>query len=346
MDNATAALLSCSLTKTIMQREGTDMRALQVEAFGDPKALRVSDIPERAPGKGEIKLRMGGVGIGYFDGLLVKGEYQIKPPLPFIPGSSIAGVVEEVGDGVKHLQVGDHVAGFALLGGLSEKITLNAMSCFAIPKSIPLVDAANFFIAYATGLYGLRECGKLQPGETVLVLGAAGTTGSTAIEIAKAMGARVIAAASTEAKRERCKQAGADVTVDSSSDDWRNQVKAVMGRGVNVVYDPIGGDATEQALRLMAPGGRHLVVGFVTGISKIPTNLLLLKRCAIMGVNWGGETMENPAIVPPVIQQLVEWTVAGKLKTAPDHVYPLEQTGDAFASIFDRSSSGKIVITP
>ncbi len=167
------------------------MRALQVEAFGDPKSLRVSELPERTPGKGEIKLRMAGVGIGFFDGLLVKGEYQIKPPLPFVPGSSIAGVVEEVGEGVKHLQVGDHVAGFALLGGLAEKITVNALSCFAIPKSIPLVDAANFFVAYATGLYGLRECGRLQAGETVLVLGGSGTTGSTAIEISKAMGARV-----------------------------------------------------------------------------------------------------------------------------------------------------------
>ncbi len=322
------------------------MRALQVEAFGDPKQLKVSDLRERTPGKGEVKIRMAGVGIGFFDGLLVKGEYQIKPPLPFVPGSSIAGIVEEVGAGVDHLKPGDHVAGFALLGGLAEKITLNALSCFAIPRSIALEDAANFFVAYATGLYGLRDCGNLQPGETVLVLGGAGTTGSTAIEIAKAMGARVIAAASTEAKRERCIQAGADITVDSSSDQWRSQVKAAMGRGVNVIYDPVGGDFTEQALRLLAPGGRLLVVGFVTGISKIPTNLLLLKRCSIRGVNWGGETMENPAVVPPIIQQLVDWSLAGQLKTKPDHVYTLEQAGAAFESIFNRSNSGKIVIVP
>lgn len=321
------------------------MRALQVEVFGDPKHLRVSDLPERAPSKGEVKVRMAGVGIGFFDGLLVKGEYQIKPPLPFVPGSSFSGVVEEVGDGVKHLKVGDHVAGFALMGGLAEKITLNALSCFPIPASIPLLDAANYFIAYATGLFGLRECGHLQPGETVLVLGASGTTGTTAIEIAKAMGARVIAAASTADKRERCKQAGADITVDSSG-DWRSEVKAVMGRGVNVVYDPVGGEFTEAALRLLAPGGRLLIVGFVTGIAKLPANLPLLKRCSIVGVNWGGETMENPAVVPPVIQQLVDWTVEGKLKTAPDHVYPLEKTGDAFEAIFNRASMGKVVITP
>jgi len=322
------------------------MRAVHVEAFGDPKALKVSEIPARAPGRGEVQIRMAGVGIGFFDGLLVKGEYQIKPPLPFVPGSAIAGVVEAVGEGVSHLKVGDHVAAFALLGGMCELVTLNAQSAFALPDSISLVDAANFFIAYATGLYGLRECGRLQAGETVLVLGAAGTTGITAIEIAKAMGAKVIACASTEEKRARCRAAGADVAVDYTRADWRNEVKAVSGRGVNVVYDPVGGDMTEAALRLMAPGGRHLIVGFVAGIARIPSNLPLLKRCAVIGVNWGGETLENPAIVPPVINTLIDWAVAGKLQTVPDHVFPMDRAGEAFASIFDRSSSGKIVITP
>lgn len=322
------------------------MRALQVEAFGDPKKLVVAEVAERAPGRGEVKVRMVGVGIGYFDGLLVKGEYQIKPPLPFVPGSSIAGVVEEVGEGVTHLTVGDHIAAFALLGGLAEKVMLGAHTCYALPKNVPLLDAANFFIAYATGLYGLRECGHLQAGETVLVLGASGTTGSTAIEIAKAMGARVFACASSEEKRQHCVAMGADRVFDSSTDDWRKQVKAEAGRGINVVYDPIGGDSTEAALRLLAPGGRHLIVGFVTGISKIPSNLPLLKRCSIIGVNWGGETMENPAIVPPVIEQLVEWTQQGKLKTRPQHVFPMDRAGEAFAALFERRSMGKIVIVP
>lgn len=322
------------------------MRAVHVEVFGDPKALTVSEIPARAPGRGEVQVRMAGVGIGWFDGLLVKGEYQIKPPLPFVPGSALSGVVEQVGEGVTHLQAGDHVAAFTLLGGMAEQVTLNAFSCFPIPAAIPLLDAANFFIAYATGLYGLRECGRLQPGETVLVLGAAGTTGITAIEIAKAMGAKVIACASTEEKRARCLAAGADLAVDYTDPGWRNQVKAASGRGVNVTYDPVGGELTEAALRLMAPGGRHLIVGFVTGIAKIPGNLPLLKRCAVIGVNWGGETMENPSVIPPVINTLVEWTLAGKLKTAPDHVYPMARAGEAFASIFERRSSGKVVVTP
>ena len=322
------------------------MRALQVNQFGDPSSLNVADIEERAPGKGEVVLKVSGVGIGYFDGLLVKGEYQIKPPLPFVPGSSIAGVVDSVGEGVSHLKVGDPVAAFALLGGLAEKITLGAQSCFPLPKDVPLEHAANFFIAYATGLFGLRECGRLQVGETVLVLGASGTTGITAIEVAKAMGAKVIACASTDEKRQRCLDAGADVAVDYTDPDWRKQVKQVAGRGVNVVYDPVGGELSEQALRLMAPWGRHLVVGFVTGIGTIPLNLPLLKRCSIVGVNWGGEVMENPAIVPPVIEQLVAWVRDGKLQAAPDHVYPLEQAGEAFAALFERRSVGKIVITP
>lgn len=322
------------------------MRALQVEAFGDPKSLRVGEVAERAPGRGEVKLRMVGVGIGFFDGLLVKGEYQIKPPLPFIPGSSIAGVVEEIGEGVTHLAVGDHVAAFALLGGLAEKITLGAQTCYPLPKQLPLLEAANFFIAYATGLYGLRDCGHLQAGETVLVLGASGTTGSTAIEIAKAMGARVFACASTEEKRQHCVAMGADRVFDSSTDDWRKQVKAEAGRGINVVYDPVGGDYTDAALRLLAPGGRHLIVGFVAGIAKIPSNLPLLKRCSVTGVNWGGETLENPAVVPPVIKQLVEWALEGKLKSRPEHVFPLERTGEAFAALFERRSMGKIVIVP
>lgn len=323
------------------------MRALQVEAFSDPSALKVGDIPERSPGKGEVMLEMAGVGIGYFDGLLVKGEYQIRPPLPFVPGSSVAGVVHEVGEGVTALAPGDHVVAFALLGGLAEKVTLPAQSCVRLPKDVPLLDAANFFIAYATGLYGLRECGNLKAGETLLVLGASGTTGSTAIELGKALGARVIACASTEEKRQRCLEAGADAVVDYTREDWRKEAKAIAGSaGVDVVYDPVGGDMAEPALRLLAPGGRYLVVGFVTGIARIPLNLPLLKRCSIIGVNWGGEVMANPAVVPPVIGQLVEWTLAGKLKTAPDHVYAMADAGEAFRALFERRSIGKIVLTP
>lgn len=322
------------------------MRALFVEAYAAPEALKVTEIPAREPGPGEVQLRVAGVGIGYFDALLVQGEYQIKPPLPFIPGNSISAVVEKVGDGVDGLKAGDPVAAFAMFGGMAELVTLDASACVKLPAAVPLLDAASFFVTYATGVFGLRECGRLQPGETVLVLGASGATGTAAIEVAKAMGARVIACASTAEKRERCLAAGADVAVDYTQPDWRTAVKAASGRGVNVVFDPVGGDMTEAAFRLLAPGGRHLVVGFVQGIPKLPGNLPLLKRASLVGVNWGGETMENPSVIAPVIRALVEWTVAGKLKTAPDAVYPMERTAEAFASLFGRRSTGKVVVTP
>ncbi|MEE4251817.1 MAG: zinc-binding dehydrogenase, partial [Alcanivoracaceae bacterium] len=203
------------------------------------------------------------------------------------------------------------------------------------------------FIAYATGLYGLREIGNLKAGETLLVLGASGTTGSTAIEIAKAMGARVIACAGTEQKRQRCLDAGADAVIDYTDPEWRKAAKTAAGsKGIDVVYDPIGGATAEPALRLLNPGGRFLVVGFVTGIASIPLNLPLLKQCSIHGVNWGGAVMSNPAIVPPVISTLVEWTLAGKLAPQADQRFPLAQAGDAFAALFERRSVGTIVICP
>lgn len=322
------------------------MRALQVNEFDDPSKISVSEVPERDPGASEVKIKVGGVGIGYFDGLLVKGEYQIKPPLPFIPGSSIAGEVIAVGEKVSHVAVGDKVAAFALLGGLAEKAVLPGDSIVKLPQDITLEEAANFFIAYATGVLGLKELAKLQNSEKVLILGASGTTGSTAIEIAKAMGGEVIACASTEAKRQRCLEAGADHVVDYTQDDWRKRLKAIAPNGVDVVYDPIGGRWAEPALRSMAAGGRYLIVGFVDGIANMPFNLPLLKRCAIMGVNWGGEVFANPAIVPPVINQIIQWAQQGKLKTKPDVVYGMDQASDAFASLFNRTSVGKIVINP
>ncbi|MEM7137634.1 MAG: NADPH:quinone oxidoreductase family protein [Myxococcota bacterium] len=321
------------------------MKAILVREFGDPSAVTVSEIDDRDPSGHEVKVRVHGVGVGYFDGLLVKGEYQMKPPLPFTPGSSLSGVVEAVGANVTHLTPGDHVAGFGLLGGLAEYTCLPGNFVFKIPDSIPLDDAANFFIAYATAVYGLKELGKLREGETVLILGASGTTGSTAIEVARAVGAKVIACASTDEKRAHCLELGADAAVDYTQPDWRKAAKAAAGRqGVDVVYDPIGGDFAEPALRTMAPGGRYLVVGFVAGIASIPINLPLIKRCSIIGVNWGGEVMGNPTVVKPVIDQLIAWSESGALASGPDATYSLEQTGEAFASLFGRASTGKIVI--
>ncbi|MGB5812492.1 MAG: NADPH:quinone oxidoreductase family protein [Polyangiales bacterium] len=321
------------------------MKAIQVREFGDPSAVAVEEVEDRDPSAHEVKIRVHGVGIGYFDGLLIKGEYQMKPPLPFTPGSSISGVVESVGASVTHLAAGDHVAGFSLLGGLAEYACLPGNFVFKIPSAIPLDDAANFFIAYSTAVYGLKELGGLKEGESVLILGAAGTTGSTAIEVARALGAKVIACASTEEKRAHCIALGADAAIDYTQPDWRKAAKAAAGgQGVNVVYDPIGGDFAEPALRTVAPGGRYLVVGFVAGIAQIPLNLPLVKRCAIIGVNWGGEVMGNPGVVKPVIDQLVAWAESGALSSGPDAVYPLERAGEAFGALFGRTSTGKILI--
>lgn len=324
------------------------MRAILISEFGDPSGIRVSEIDEPgAPGKGEVRLDVAGVGVGFFDGLLIRGDYQIRPDLPFVPGSSLAGVVESVGEGVEHLNPGDTVAAFALHGGMAERVLVPAASCAPLPPGIDPVDAANFFISWATSLYGLREIGQLVEGETVLVMGASGSTGTTAIECAKALGAKVIACASSEDKRQHCLDHGADTVVDYTLDGWRDEVKAATGkRGVDVVYDPVGGHLSEAALRLIAPGGRLLVVGFVAGIGQIPMNLPLLKRCSIHGVNWGGTVMADPSVVPPVIKTLAEWAMKGMIETRPTRSYKLEEAGEAFAAVFGRRSSGSLVITP
>lgn len=324
------------------------MRAIQIQEFGDPAAIKVHQVENPGPpGRGQVRLDVTGIGVGYFDGLLIRGDYQIRPDLPFVPGSSLAGTVESVGEGVDHLKPGMPVAAFALHGGMAEQVILPAASCAPLPPELDLQAAANFFISWATSLYGLREIGCVQPDESVLVLGASGSTGTTAIECAKALGARVIAAASTEAKREHCQAHGADVVVDYTSQDWRDEVKeATGGKGVDAIYDPVGGSLAESALRLLAPGGRYLVVGFVTGIAKIPLNLPLLKRCSIHGVNWGGSVMADSSVVPPVIRTLVEWTLAGKIDPTPASVYSLEQAGEAFEALFGRRSLGGIVIAP
>ncbi|RFF29211.1 NADPH:quinone oxidoreductase family protein [Wenzhouxiangella sediminis] len=324
------------------------MRGIQITEFGNPAAIGVSELPQPPePGPGEVRLDVGGVGVGFFDGLLIRGDYQIRPELPFVPGSSMAGTVESVGEGVAHVRPGDRVAAFALHGGLAEQVTLPAASCAPLPPDLEPVQAANFFISWATSLFGLREIGNVKEGETVLVLGASGSTGTTAIECARALGAKVIACASSEDKRNHCLTHGADAVVDYTADGWRDEVKAITGkRGVDIVYDPVGGDTSEAALRLLAPGGRFLVVGFVAGMAKLPMNLPLLKRCSIHGVNWGGTVMADPTVVPPVIKTLAEWTLSGRIDPTPTRVYDLADAGQAFEALFGRTSTGSLVVRP
>ncbi len=324
------------------------MRAIQIQDFCDPADIEVHELADPgSPGAGQVRVKVAGVGVGYFDGLLIRGDYQIRPELPFVPGSALAGTVEAVGEGVQAIKPGDTVAAFTMHGGMAEYVLLPASACAPLPPAIEALAAANYFIAWATSLFGLREVAHVQAEETVLVLGASGSTGTTAIECAAALGARVIACASSQDKRTHCLDHGAALAIDYTASDWRDQVKqATSGRGVDVVYDPVGGDISEAALRLMAPGGRFLVVGFVAGIARIPLNLPLLKRCSIHGVNWGGSVMADPSVVAPVIKTLAEWTLAGRIDTTPTRTYPFEQAGQAFADLFERRSSGSLVITP
>lgn len=322
------------------------MRAVRVAEYGSPKNLTVEDVPEPAPGKGELLLAVEAAGLGYVDALLVQGAYQVKTPLPFIPGSEVAGRVEAVGEGVSEKLVGTRVMALSPRGALAEKIALPAAVCTPLPDNMSAEAAAGFLVSYCTALYGFDNCGKLQPGETVLVLGAAGGVGMAAIDVAKAMGAKVIAAASTAEKRNAAIAHGADMALDYSKEDWRKSLDGMIGKSaVDIVYDPVGGAFSETAFRCLAPGGRHLVVGFAAGdIPKLPLNLALLKRASLVGVDWGGEIRADPAANVPLMKKLTEWVVDGKIHPEPAATFPLEEAGAVLQSLLERRSVGKPVI--
>ncbi|MGX1197276.1 NADPH:quinone oxidoreductase family protein [Parvibaculum sp. MBR-TMA-1.3b-4.2] len=322
------------------------MRAVRVAEYGSPKRLTVEDVPAPVPGKGECLLAVEAAGLGYVDGLLVQGAYQVKTPLPFIPGSEVAGCVEAVGEGVPEKLVGTRVMALSPRGALAERIALPAAVCTPLPDNMSAEAAAGFLVSYCTALYGFENCGKLQPGETVLVLGAAGGVGMAAIDVAKAMGAKVVAAASTEEKRQAASAHGADLTLDYSKEDWRKALEEMIGKSaVDVVYDPVGGAFSETAFRCLAPGGRHLVVGFAAGdIPKLPLNLALLKRASLVGVDWGGEIRVNAAANVPLMKTLTEWVVDGKIHPEPAATFPLEEAGAVLQSLLERKSVGKPVI--
>jgi NADPH2:quinone reductase len=322
------------------------MRAIVCQEYGAPESLRSTETDAPEPGAGEALIRVKATGIGFVDALTVAGLYQVKPPLPFIPGSEFAGVVESIGAKIKHLQVGQRVIAMGSHGGLAEFATVNGKNITPIPDKLSFEAAASFLVNYCTALHGLDHCGRLVPGELLLVLGASGGVGMAAIDVAKAMGATVIAAASTRQKRDACLKAGADEVVDYLQQDWRQALKEVTdGRDLNIVYDPVGGKYSEPALRSLAAEGRFLVVGFAAGnIPKIPINLPLLKRCSICGVNWGAHMGANPEEVPRVLGQLMSWIEDDKIAPAAGQLYPLEETGRAMMAMLNREAIGKIVI--
>jgi NADPH2:quinone reductase len=323
------------------------MRAYVCHEYGAPSLLRIEERTDPTPSAGEVLLQTEAVGLGYVDALFVAGTYQVKLPLPFIPGSEIAGRVVAVGEGVPQSRIGTRVMALAPRGALAEQVALPAAVCTPVPDRMSAEAAAGFIVSYCTALYGLVDCGHLQAGETILILGAAGGVGMAAIDVAKALGARVVAAASTPEKRAAALARGAEVAIDYSAPDWRAGLAPAIGRkDVDVVYDPVGGEHSETALRCLAPGGRHLVVGFAAGsIPRIPLNLALLKRASIVGVDWGGHIRANPGANAPLLQTLVEWVDAGRIDPQPDTTVPFESAPDVLQALLSRRSVGKPVVS-
>jgi NADPH:quinone reductase len=322
------------------------MKAVLCKAWGPPETLAVEEVPSPTPGKGRVVVAVRAAGVNFPDVLIVQNKYQIKPELPFTPGSEIAGVVKRVGEGVHGFMPGDPVIALIGTGGFAEEVVVDEAKLAPMPAGIDYAVAASFGLAYATSYHALKDRARLAEGETLLVLGAAGGVGLAAVELGKLLGARVIAAASTEAKLAACRAHGADAAINYETDDLREAIRAhTDGRGVDVVYDPVGGRYAEPAVRGLAWKGRYLVVGFAAGdIPKIPLNLVLLKGSALVGVYWGDFTRREPEASAANFGQLVAWLRAGKIRPLVGATYPLERAADALADLMKRKVQGKAVL--
>lgn len=322
------------------------MKAILCKAFGTPSSLVLEEVESPKPKEKEVLVTLKACGVNFPDTLIIQGLYQFKPALPFTPGSDIAGLVKEVGEGVKHLKVGDEVFGFVMNGGFAEEVIVPSNACFLKPKDMDFPVAASFMMAYGTSYHALKDRAQLKAGETLLVLGASGGVGLAAVELGKLMGAKVIAAASSDDKLALCKEYGADATINYATEDLKTRLKELTeGKGVDVVYDPVGGTYSEAALRSMAWEGRFLVVGFAAGdIPKIPLNLTLLKGCSIVGVFWGSFVMKTPKKNMQNTLELMQWYSEKKLNPHIHGVYPLADTPQALEEMMNRRVKGKIVI--
>lgn len=313
-------------------------------------ALQWKELPTPEPKAGEVLIEIKAASLNFPDLLIVQNKYQMKPALPFVPGSEYAGVVQAVGEGVKHLQVGQNVACLSGTGGFGTHVIAPAALCMPLPAGFSHVDAAAFIMIYATSHHALMDRAQLKAGETVLVLGAAGGVGTAAIQIAKAAGARVIAAASSDEKCELCKSIGADATINYSKDTvqagFRETVKAATdGKGPDVIYDPVGGEFAEPAFRSIAWRGRYLVVGFAAGpIPSLPLNLPLLKGASLVGVFWGDFARREPKNNAAMMGELARWYAEGKVKPVIDRTMPMSELKAAYAHMGSRGVKGKLVM--
>ena len=324
------------------------MKAVRCHAFGPVGHLALEDVASPVPGPRQVVVTIKAAGVNFPDTLIVQGKYQIKPELPFTPGAEFAGIVKAVGDGVVNVKPGDAVFGVGVTGGFAEEALIDAANLVPLPAGSDFDVAAALTMAYGTTLHALEDRARLAPGETLLVLGAAGGTGLAAVEIGKLLGATVIAAASTDAKLDICRARGADAVINYDREDLKERVRALTDdRGADVVYDPVGGPYTAPASRSVAWNGRYLVIGFAAGeIPNVPLNLPLLRGYSIVGVYWGAFVQREPAANAANMKQLMDWVATAKLAPLISARYPLSRAVDALFAMMRREVAGKVVIVP
>ncbi|HVB24557.1 MAG TPA: NADPH:quinone oxidoreductase family protein [Ktedonobacteraceae bacterium] len=324
------------------------MKAVLCKVYGPPESLVVEEVEPLKAGKGQVVVSVKACGVNFPDTLMIQGKYQFKPAMPFSPGGEIAGIVKEIGEGIERVKVGDRVIAFTGWGGFAEEVVADAARLIPMPDKMDFPTAAAFSMTYGTSHYALRDRAQLKAGETLLVLGAAGGVGLAAVEIGKVIGAHVIAAASSDDKLEVCRQHGADAVINYSTEDLRERVKVLtQGNGVDVTFDPVGDKYSEPAVRSMAWGGRHLVIGFAAGdIPRIPLNLTLLKGCSIVGVFWGAFTERNRQRNQQYLAELLTWFDEGKIRPYISATFSLEQAADALYEMMNRKVKGKVVLLP
>ncbi len=324
------------------------MRAVVCHSFGPPENLTVEEVDDPTPEAGQILVEVKAAAATFPDTLMLEDKYQFKAEPPYIPGGEVAGVIRALGEDVTGLNVGDRVVGgLGTVGGFAELALVNALGARVLPDSIEFAQSTGLNYAYGTTLYGLKHRGQLAEGETLLITGAGGHVGLSAVELGKLMGAKVIAAASSEEKLDLCRQRGADETINYSKENLKERAKELTdGKGCDVVYDCVGGELAEQALRAIGWSGRFLVVGFPAGIPAIPLNLTLLKSCQIVGVFYGAMTFREPELAADIANELIDLTASGKLSPHISGRYSLDQAGEALRSMLDRKSVGKVIIEP
>ncbi len=324
------------------------MKAVLCRQWGPPESLTVEEVAAPVPAAGEVVIDVHAAGVNFPDSLIIQKKYQVQPPLPFTPGAEVAGVVRAVGEGVAHWKPGDRVIANTPWGGYAEQLAVAAERVVPMPDAMDFATASAYVLAYGTSLFALKDRAKLAPGETLLVLGAAGGVGIAAVEIGKSMGAFVIAGASSEDKLALCREHGADATIDYAKENLRERLAALTdGRGPDVVYDPVGGALTEQAFRSIAWEGRHLVIGFATGeIPKMPLNLPLLKTASLVGAFWGAFIQRDARRTREHMKELFALYESGKVHPPVTHRYRLEQAGQALRDVMERRVKGKVVILP